>query len=61
MCNTCVSDNLKMRLVGRNKQQISTVGEGVLIVLAWPKQLKHPHPQNLFVVNSNTVYTVDIC
>ena len=25
--------------------------EGVLIVLAWPKQLKHPHPQCLFVVN----------
>ena len=28
--------------------------EGVLIVLAMPKQLKHPHPQFLFVVNSNT-------
>ena len=26
----------------------------LLIVLAMPKQLKHPQPQCLFVVNSNT-------
>ena len=34
--------------------KIITVDEGVLIVLAMPKQLKHTYPQWLFVVNWNT-------
>ena len=29
--------------------------EGVLIVLAKPTQLKHPHPQCLFIVNWSPV------
>ena len=48
------TSNFQECLLYSNEQQISTVDVSDLIVLAMPKQLKHPHPQCLFVVNWNT-------
>ena len=52
VCGSDIFQDFKQESVGVKMFCVaSTVGEGVLIVLAWPKQLKHPHPQCLFVVN----------